>query len=163
MTIRIPKWFLLIVLAVVVMAGVGVGGYLLGQESRSDDVHDAAVLSKQNAAFKDDVRTFGARLDGMHRRLCRQIVRLPNRTAPRHGFTEADYCRTPTSEPKKGYTLDIIDDRMTNWVSRMCGVVQIALASLENEDNCVSGLPLLTRDEKAFNELEEFDIEAGQP
>lgn len=38
MTIRIPKWLLLIVLTVVVMAAVGVGGFLLGQASRSDAV-----------------------------------------------------------------------------------------------------------------------------
>jgi hypothetical protein len=43
----------------------------------------------------------------------------------------------------------------------MCTVVQLSLAiPIENEGNCVSGLPLLTKDEKSLHDL---DIELGEP
>lgn len=159
MTLRIPKWFLMAVLAVGLVAGVGVGGYVLGRESRSDAVHDAAALKAQNAAFNEDLPRFGARLSGMHRRLCKQVARL-NPTTQENEST----CITSTAEPKNGYALNNIDDRMTEAVRGMCELLGIALERSASEGYaCVAALPLLKEARAMADEIDELAVQLGEP
>lgn len=155
MTIRIPKFVVVALAAVVLLAGAGSAGYLLGRSSRADAARDASALRKQAVVLNEDLRRFGARSGAMLRRLCEQAVSLPNRTAPRYPFTSGSECRTPTREPKGGYTLQNIDNRVTLWVSNLCEMVQTSLAVLVTEqDNCVSGLPELVANEELFRDLD---------
>jgi hypothetical protein len=160
---RVSKSLVLALVVVLVASAAGAGGYLLGRSSRSDATRDATMLRSQRQATEEDLRRFGARSGGMLRRLCEQVVKLPNRASPRYPLSASD-CRLPTNEPKGGYTLHNIDSRMTRWVVGLCRNVELAEGlSPYEEDSCVTELPQLTASERLGQQITEDLIRNGQP
>jgi hypothetical protein len=77
LTIRIPRRGLYVVLAVVVLAVAGVGGYFVGRDSRTGVVSHLSLLERRDAAAAVDESVHQRDTAQLLINLCREVVRLP--------------------------------------------------------------------------------------
>lgn len=77
MTIRIPRRVLYVLLAMVVLVVAGVGGYLLGRDSRAGVVSHLSLLERRDATAAVDESVHQRDTAQLLINLCREVVRLP--------------------------------------------------------------------------------------
>jgi hypothetical protein len=135
-TIRIPRWVLLGLAALVVLAGVGYGGYMIGTSKGADDekAKSASRLEQVKAQQQEKTAVATQALLTHHtyelaqlRQLCVYAGRLrsPYNNAR---LASPNDCRAITPDPGTHVTIYGHDDRMTDVIGQVCENVALALA-----------------------------------
>lgn len=88
MTIRIPKRVLYAAVAVIVLAVVGAGGYVVGRHSRADVADQVSRLQRRDKAMAADELVLQRKTAQLLIDLCREVVQL----TPEVGYFDPTSC-----------------------------------------------------------------------